>query len=203
MSKYRFILDSGHGGISPQGEYMTKGKRSPIWISGKQLFEGVSNRQFVRNILKKGREKGLIVEDLFSHIPEYKNWQDIPLHTRVKAINRLYKEDKSIRVISIHSNAGGGSGFEVFTSIGYDESDKLAKQYYKAIKKTLPTIPYRKAKNKDVDKEAEFYLLKHSQAPMILTENLFMDTWEDCKKLFKTSWRRKIVDAHVLMMCKY
>ena len=40
------ILDAGHGGLI-NGVYQTKGKRSPIWPDGRQLFEGVFNRQIV------------------------------------------------------------------------------------------------------------------------------------------------------------
>ena len=34
-SKYVWLLDAGHGGINPDtGEYVTPGKRSPVWQKG-------------------------------------------------------------------------------------------------------------------------------------------------------------------------
>jgi len=43
------IIDNGHGGIV-NGEYVTNGKRSPVWDDGTQLFEGVWNRQVAKKI---------------------------------------------------------------------------------------------------------------------------------------------------------
>ena len=52
MSKFIWLLDSGHGGLDPDtGKYVTPGKRSPVWNDGSQYFEGVGNRDIVRRIL--------------------------------------------------------------------------------------------------------------------------------------------------------
>ena len=50
-----WLLDAGHGGINPStGEYVTPGKRSPVWQKGllnmSQYYEGVGNRQIVDKI---------------------------------------------------------------------------------------------------------------------------------------------------------
>ena len=54
MSNFIWLLDSGHGGLDPDtGEYVTPGKRSPVWDDGTQYFEGVGNRDIVKRILDK------------------------------------------------------------------------------------------------------------------------------------------------------
>ena len=58
MSKFVWILDPGHGGLDPEtDEYVTSGKRSPVWDDGTQYFEGVGNRDIVKRILNKCRNE--------------------------------------------------------------------------------------------------------------------------------------------------
>jgi N-acetylmuramoyl-L-alanine amidase len=55
----------------------------------------------------------------------------------------------------------------------------------------------------DPDKEADFYLLKNTKCPAVLTENLFMDTWEDCKILLSKEGKDRIIDLHVKGILEY
>ena len=106
------LLDNGHGGII-NGEYQTAGKRSPEWNDGTQLFEGEFNRSIVNGIIE---ELTALKIPYVNIAPEY---EDISLSTRTDRANRY---DDSI-YISIHSNAGGGSGFEAYTYYGETKSD--------------------------------------------------------------------------------
>lgn len=106
-------------------------------------------------------------------------------------------------LISIHANAGGGTGFEVFTSPGNTPADDYATMIIESIKETFPNEKIRSDHSDgDADKEARFYLLQHTQCPAILTENLFMDNEKDCRKLMEDSFREKIADAHVTAIKK-
>ena len=49
----------------------------------------------------------------------------------------------------------------------------------------------------DVDKEENFYILRYTNCPAILTENLFMDTEKDCRFLMSKEGQRAIIDMHV------
>lgn len=49
----------------------------------------------------------------------------------------------------------------------------------------------------DPDKEENFYILKHTSCPTVLTENFFMDTKDDCKLIFSGSGRQRVADMHV------
>ena len=53
------------------------------------------------------------------------------------------------------------------------------------------------------DKEAGFYILKHTIAPCVLTENLFMDNREDYEFLLSAEGKKAIVDLHVQGILDY
>lgn len=92
-----FILDNGHGNNTP-------GKRSPVWSDGSQLFEWDFNRKVVRGI--KARLDLLGISSVIL-VPEDR---DISISERVKRANNIYKDNKDCLLISIHGNAGQGTG---------------------------------------------------------------------------------------------
>jgi len=49
----------------------------------------------------------------------------------------------------------------------------------------------------DPDIESDFYILRHTSCPAILTENLFMDNQDDYNFLLSEEGRQAIVDLHV------
>jgi len=184
------LLDNGHGGII-NGEYQTHGKRSPKWSDGSQLFEGEFNRAIVNRIIE-----GLSKENIpyINIVPELK---DISLSTRVKRANKIDEDNEFY--LSVHSNAGGGNGFEVFTSRGTTKSDRIATLFGEEFKKAFPGKKLRTDySDGDLDKEANFQVIKKTRMPAILTENFFMDNEEECKGILMTkSGRDKIADFHI------
>ncbi|TLS36276.1 N-acetylmuramoyl-L-alanine amidase family protein [Pseudalkalibacillus caeni] len=92
--------------------------------------------------------------------------------------------------VAVHINAGGGTGYEdyVYPGVG------------------LPTISYQEIIHseilKQVDfydrgkKEANFYVLRETGMPAILTENGFIDTLEDANKLKDPSFLHSIAQGH-------
>ena len=188
MTSSKFIIiDAGHGNNSP-------GKRSPIWKDGKQLFEWEFNRDIATRIAHKlgaaGVRNRLLVTEK----------EDIQLSERCRRVNnicRMHGKDNCI-LISIHANAGGGTGFEVFTSPGNTKSDEYATIMLDTLKYSFPKEKIRTDySDGDADKEARFYMLQKSQCPAILTENLFMDNETDCRKLMDDDFREQIAEAHV------
>lgn len=194
MKQPLFILDAGHGGII-SGRYQTAGKRSPIWSDGSQLFEGEFNRAIVAGISQQ-----LTQHNIKHHIlvPEQR---DIHLRDRVRRANRLAKHYSRYQciLISVHANAGGGSGFEVFTSKGKTRSDEIADHFALAFKDIFPNKPLRSDfRDGDYDKDRSFYILRYTSMPAILTENFFMDNEQECKEILMTSTgREKVVKYHV------
>ena len=124
MSKFVWILDPGHGGLNPEtGEYVTPGKRSPVWDDGTQYFEGVGNRDIVKRILKRCRNEGVLAIDVVN------DWEDVSLSTRVNRANAIYKYHKNCIYVSVHSNGftkESAHGYSVYTSRGQTKSDAYA-----------------------------------------------------------------------------
>ncbi|MXN92325.1 N-acetylmuramoyl-L-alanine amidase [Flavobacterium sp. Sd200] len=184
------LLDNGHGGLI-NGTYQTPGKRSPIWQDGTQLFEGEFNRAIVNGIIEQLTALKIPYVNI---APEY---TDVTLEERVKRAN-AYANMPSV-YISIHSNAGGGKGSEIFTTKGQTKSDLVATIFARVYKEVFPDRVFR-ADNSDgdPDKESNFYVLKNTSMPAVLTENFFMDNEEECKNLLMTNiGRKRIIDYHV------
>ena len=180
------LLDNGHGQETP-------GKRSPLWKDGRQLFEWEFNRDMVRRIILKCEHTGIRAVKL---VPET---FDVSLEERCKRANLWYDRcNGNCVVVSIHANACGGTGFEVYTSPGQTKADPIATKLIEQLQQDFPEIKMRKdMADGDPDKEAGFYILKHTKAPAILAENLFMDNEADCQLLMAEDFREKLADSYV------
>ncbi len=192
MSKHIWLLDAGHGSII-DGVYVTPGKRSPVWPNEDppQLFEGVFNRR-VREALVL-----LLADTSLEYLFVSHGDKDVSLGDRVAYANELHRKHKNCIYLSIHGNAGGGTGFEVFTSPGETASDPIATIFCEEIIKEFPERKFRPDySDEDPDKEAHFYVLKHTDCPALLTENLFMDRLEDCKFMQSQEGVDRIALAH-------
>ena len=186
MKNRLILLDNGHG-------KETAGKRSPVLQDGSQLFEYEFNRDIVRRItLELDKEKIAYV----ILVPELK---DISLAERVKRANAHHVEcGKHTCLISVHANAGGGTGFEVFTSVGQTKSDEFAQIMFDSFEEEFPEQKMRSDRlDGDDDKESNFYILKNTNCPAMLTESFFMDNLQDLKILMSEEGRSSIAKAHV------
>lgn len=181
----KVILDAGHG-------QETDGKRSPIWEDGKQLLEWEFNRDIVKRIAKK-LDKLRIPYHILT--PEDR---DISLGERVRRANAIYAEDKSAYLISVHANAGGGTGWEAFTDDKIDLSDDYCDVLYRQAEDYLEGWRIRTCKaNGRKGKEEQFFILKNTKCPAVLTENLFMDNEKDCRFIMSDEGRDTIAQLHV------
>ena len=201
MSKFIWILDPGHGGLDPEtNEYVTSGKRSPVWENGTQYFEGVGNRDIVKRILKKCREENIIAIDIAN------SWEDIPLSTRVNRANAIYKYHKNCIYVSVHSNGFSkeqAHGYSVYTSRGQTKSDAYADILLSYMEYEFPDHKFRKdTRDGDNDKEAGFYVLRNTRMPALLSENFFMTNRKECKLLLTEDFRDRIANCHFKMIKK-
>jgi N-acetylmuramoyl-L-alanine amidase len=185
MKDFLVILDAGHG---PE----TKGKRSPIWEDGRQLFEYEFNRDIVQRIASFIKKLGLDVFLVHDHDV------DTPLYKRTQRANEAAKAYTKSVYISVHANLGGGTGWEVFTSPGETKSDEYATIFYEEALKEFPEMEMRLGlEDGDPDKEAKFYVLVNTSMPAVLTENFFMDTLvPDCELLMSEMGRKRIAKYH-------
>lgn len=172
--KHVWLIDSGHGGLDAYGRYATAPDKMYEHGSGDIFYEGVFNRQIKETLLK------LMWQQNLSAIDVCPTELDVPLDCRVDVINAYYKEYENAVLISLHSNAGGGTGFEVWTSYGPTRSDGFAQLLGLELKSAFRDIAFRADKSDDdLDKESDFYILKWTHCPAILPECLFFDNYND------------------------
>jgi len=189
------IIDSGHG-------VNTFGKISPIWGDGTQLYEYEFNRDISRRI-SRGLDKYNIKNNIL--VPEV---IDLSLKVRCDRANRLYEKFPGSFLVSIHGNAGTkpneGTGWEIWTSPGETESDKIATYFYNEAKRTLKEFKIRSDYiDGDPDKESKFYILTHTNCPAVLTENLFFDNEVDCHYMMSEKGRENISTLHINAIINY
>ena len=200
-------LDAGHGAIDKNGKYVTapnkqfehsKGK----FHDGKWFYEGVFNRTITNLVAKKLTNLGI------SNIIVSHEYVDMKLSYRVKKANWYHKNFKKGVFISNHANASGSHrarGFEVFTTPGKTKSDKMAEMHWDNVKDLLGDKIKMRADRSDGDhdKEARFYVLKHTAMPAMLVEHLFFDSYEDAKLLMDDAIIEKFAEAQVRTVIDY
>ena len=190
------LIDNGHGLDTP-------GKRSP---DGKFL-EYAYNREIATRIVADLTDRGYNAQLL---VPET---EDIPLTKRVRRINTHCQAlgKQNVILISIHVNAAGNgsqwlnaTGWSCYTSKGQTTSDRIAECFYEAAKKNFPGRRIRTDySDTDPDWEENFYILRNSLCPAVLTENFFMDNPSDLEYLQSRAGKQAIVDTHVEGIVEY
>ncbi len=186
MSNLRILLDNGHGQNTP-------GKCSPLWPDGSQLSEYEFNRDIVRRIARMLARGGTAFDII---VPEL---DDIPLSQRAARVNRICDVNGAANclLLSVHANAGGGTGWEVWTSPGQTQADNYAEIFYQHAEAAFPEWKMRSdTTDGDHDKEADFTILKKTACPAVLTENFFMDTERDCRFILSEEGRERIARMH-------
>lgn len=188
----KVILDNGHGDNTP-------GKRSPkgLLSEGTALREYEFNRDIVCRLIK-------LLDDEIEYVNLVPEIHDISLSERVKRANKISEDHPGSYLISIHANAGGGTGWEVFTSPGETQSDFIADVFAKEAVTAFPEFRIRKdLADGDYDKEAHFYILTKTKCPAILTENFFMDTEKDLAFIISDEGRQRIAEMHYQAIIRY
>lgn len=186
----KILIDNGHGAE-------TRGKRSPDG----RLLEYRENRIIARGIVDALTARGL---DASLLVPEE---TDIPLPERCRRVNEWCRQlgKDNVLLISIHCNAAGrgdrwlsARGWCAYTTHGNTRADALATSLYTAAQAHLPGQRLRTDyTDADPDLEKDFYLLRHTNCPAVLTENLFMDNHDDCAFLLSEAGQSAIVNLHV------
>lgn len=168
------ILDRGHATLSNDKKYATAGKQWKF-PDGLHVYEGYENQKYTEAIARYALLEGFKVE----YTVKPNDPKDPSLENRVQFANTL-KDRKTSLFVSIHNNAGGGVGTEVFTSVGKTQSDSFAEGIINEISKAFPDRKMRTdLKDGDKDKEENFYVLKNTSMPAVLLEIGFFDNRQD------------------------
>lgn len=96
-------------------------------------------------------------------------------------------------LLSVHINAGGGTGFESFIyngTVNYN-TVKYRGVIHDEIMKQLKGVRDRGKK------KANFHMLRESKMVALLTENMFIDTKNDADQLKKQSFINQVAQGHV------
>jgi N-acetylmuramoyl-L-alanine amidase len=160
-----------------------------------------------------------------------KEEQSKELQYRVNFVNGLCREYgvENCLYVNIHVDAAGigtewnqAGGFTVYTTKGQTEADKLAECLYDAAEQNLKEYAEKmydgKAKgfygvnqqpirtdttDRDRDREADYYVLRKTQCPAVLTENLFQDNKCDVDFLLSDAGKHAIERLHVEGIMRY
>jgi N-acetylmuramoyl-L-alanine amidase len=202
-SNYLWIFDNGHGGII-DGVYQTAGKRSPKWDDGSILYEGEFNRAIVNRLMKLCTNAGIECVNLVD------TQEDISLSRRTDKANDIYREQKdkdgkSCIYVSVHANGfsdESANGWSVYTSEGETKSDIVASVLAKNAAAEFPDEKMRKdTRDGDADKESNFWVLRKTVMPSILSENFFMTNYSNCHNyLLSEEGRDRIAKIHFQMI---
>lgn len=98
--------------------------------------------------------------------------------------------------VSIHINAGHGTGSEVWVVSLGGRAEKAAKA---VLARLIESSGWA---NRGI-KTANDYVLKHTNAPAILTENGFIDNQSDASKLRDPTFIHALAVAHAKGICDY
>lgn len=197
----KILIDNGHGINTP-------GKCSPDGTHKEYKWAREIAGRIVASLKAKGHDAEILV-------PEE---GDISLGQRVARVNSWCDKLGTSRVllISIHNNAAGNGqwmnarGWSAYTTKGVTKSDALATCLYDVAERYLASYiknfksadtrqrPIRKdLTDGDPDLEENFYILKNTRCPAVLTENLFQDNKDDLTYLKSEETKQAIVNLHV------
>ncbi|MCL2739581.1 MAG: N-acetylmuramoyl-L-alanine amidase [Oscillospiraceae bacterium] len=173
----KIAIDAGHG-------FNTPGKRSPDGTMREWSFNSdVATR--VCELLKKYGINTLRTDDIMG-----KN--DIGLSDR----SQMIRAEKCDLSVSIHANAGGGTGIETFAYKPGTNADKLAN--------LVQAHLIRKTGMRDRGvKYSGFHMVVYPPCPAILCELGFMDNASDLGKLKSDDYRFYCATAIVAGILEY
>jgi N-acetylmuramoyl-L-alanine amidase len=170
----RVFLDPGHGGRDPGACH-------------KQLKE----KDLTLAIALRIRDQLAHQKDISIKLSRYVD-ETCSLSKRV----RLAEDFSADLYVAIHINAGGGSGFESFRYLSTGpETVEIHQLFHQMIIKTLPVTDRGL-------KQGDFYVLRQTSMPALLTEALFIDHPRDYNALTRPAMIDRIARAHVeAIMC--
>lgn len=190
----KILIDNGHG-------QNTAGKRSPDG----RLREYAWTREIASRLEERLKSMGIDAERI---VPEI---TDISLKERCRRVNNVCTQlgSQNVLLVSIHINAAGGDGkwhsargWSGWVCAGASSRSKFFAQYlYDTAEKrglrgnrSVPSCRYW---------ESNFYILKNTNCPAVLTENMFQDNRDDVEFLMSEEGKQSIIDLHVEAIQKY
>lgn len=104
-------------------------------------------------------------------------------------------------LLSVHINAGGGTGYEDFIHVNLSDTTMTAK-YRDTVHAEIVKVLQKYGIRNRGKKKANFHMLRESRMSAMLSETLFIDHKEDQKLLQNTAFLNDMADAHAYGMAK-
>lgn len=184
------IVDAGHGGNDPGKVGVDDSLEKDINLLIAKKVQTILQQQDITVIMTREEDKGLYEERTSN-----KKAQD--MKNRCTLINQ--KEPDC--VVSIHQNSYHEeyvSGAQVFYYGNSEEGKKLAESLQDKMVSYLDPQNHRKAKPND-----SYYLLKKTEAPIVIVECGFLSNWEEAKKLQQDSYQNQVAWAVAMGVINY
>lgn len=184
------ILDAGHGGNDP-GKISVDGtqEKDLNLVIAKKLKE-LLEQQDIEVIMTREEDRGLYDENASN-----KKAQD--MKRRCELINK----ELPACVVSIHQNSYHEEpihGAQVFYYETSKESQSLAEVIQQELIRFVDPENHRQAKANDT-----YYLLKKTEAPVVIVECGFLSNWEENGKLKDESYQEQLVWAIHMGIMRY
>lgn len=182
---YLIALDDGHG-LSPTP---TSGKRTPMIPEIKRsIYENEFNKAVVYYLDQELKQCG------FRTLLVAPTDVDVPLSIRT----RLANQKGADLFVSVHYNAGGGSGVETYHFPNSVKGERAAKLIHKYV------IQGTRQKDRGV-KTANFHVLRETKMPAVLIEYGFMDdpSLREARLMTNTDFQRECARETAQGICEY
>lgn len=195
----KILIDNGHG-------YNTPGKCSP----DKKLMEWQWTREIAIRVSTELQNAGYDANVLTPEI------DDVPLKERVSRVNywceKLGKDN--VCVVSIHNNATppndnkwhSAKGFSVFVSTNKAGKVSRGSAYLSDCFVAQAMQNKRNVRRAERDKSywiKSLAITRDTLCPAVLSENYFMDNWEECQWLLSPEGKDECVRIHVEAIKEY
>lgn len=184
------MIDAGHGGNDPGKVGVDGVLEKDLNLQLAKKLKTLLEQQDMEVMLVREEDRGLYDENASN-----KKVQD--MKRRCELIN----EEQPVCVVSIHQNSYHEEsihGAQVFYYSTSRESEKLAKVLQSELVRVAEPENTRQAKANDT-----YYLLKKTEAPVVIVECGFLSNWADCAKLQDENYQDKLVWAIHMGILKY
>ena len=184
------MIDAGHGGNDPGKVGVDGVLEKDLNLQLAKKLKTLLEQQDMEVMLVREEDRGLYDENASN-----KKVQD--MKRRCELIN----EEQPVCVVSIHQNSYHEEsihGAQVFYYSTSRESEKLAKVLQSELVRVAEPENTRQAKANDT-----YYLLKKTEAPVVIVECGFLSNWADCAKLQDENYQDKLVWAIHIGILKY
>ena len=171
MSKV-IVLDPGHGGSDPGA-----------------VGNGLREKDLTLDICKRIKK---YLDNNYTDINVYMT-RTTDKYLSLSQRAQFANSKKADLFVSVHINAGGGTGYEDFIYNKLSNSSTTAKMRDTFHKEVVKEQSFWRNRGK---KKANFAVLRETKMAAILTENGFIDTKSDANKLKSNTYLNRIAKGH-------